>query len=530
MKQLFYENIDDKTVSRNIALYTLNKATKNNNTRAISNSYIRLYATYYNDLEKGKLFLDSSIVTSIKYKHNDLLAEGYFLRGNLFYRYGKDEKAINDFLKARKFVDREKEIYYKILYNIGVIKLDIEETKEALAIFKKCYEHYLSQIQGNDYDFIETLYGLSVAHINLKEYDLASKHAKEGYMFSRSINDSSYFRFTYIEGNNQFLKGNFIAAKDSLYKSLNYLKESDDLQNLSIAYFYLGKVYREEGNKIKMINYFKKVDSIFDETNYVYHEVRPSYEYIIKFYKNKNDIKQQLYYVNKLLIVDSLINNRFRKISKNIYKEFDRKNLVQEKNKLEISLGNSKKKSLYSTILFVLIITIISIILYFNFSRNNKQKIKFEELLKKLENENTPDELNVKKVKVIENKKQNLDIDQEVVDSILNKLEEFEKDNHYIQKGLNVALLAKQCNTNSKYLSKVINIYKEKTFRSYVNDLRIDYTVKKIKSDGVFRNYTIRAIADEVGFSNSESYAKAFYKRTGIHTSYFIKKVKNVQG
>jgi len=76
----------------------------------------------------------------------------------------------------------------------------------------------------------------------------------------------------------------------------------------------------------------------------------------------------------------------------------------------------------------------------------------------------------------------------------------------------------------------VINIYKEKTFRNYVNDLRIDYAVKKIKSEGVFRNYTIKAIADEVGFSNSESYAKAFYKRTGIHTSYFIKKVKNVQG
>jgi len=414
LKQLFYKNIDDEIVSRNIALYTLKKATKNNNTRAISNSYIRLYTVYYDDLEKGKLFLDSSIVISIKYKHDDLLAEGYFLRGNLFYRYGKDEKAINDFLKARKFVDREKEIYYKILYNIGAIKLDIEENKDALAIFKECYEHYLPQVQKNNYDFIETLYCLSVVNINLREYDLASKYTKEGYMFSRSINDSSFFRFTYIEGNNQFLKGNLISAKDSLYKSLNYLKESDDLQNLSIAYFYLGKVYREEGNKIKMINYFKKVDSIFEETNYVYHEVRPSYEYIIKFYEDKNDIKQQLYYVNKLLIVDSLINNRYRKISKNIYKEFDRKNLVKEKNKLEISLGNSEKKSLYSTILFVLIITIISIALYFNFNKNKKQKIKFKELLKKLENESTPNETTLNKVKVIEDKKQNLDINQEV--------------------------------------------------------------------------------------------------------------------
>ena len=34
------------------------------------------------------------------------------------------------------------------------------------------------------------------------------------------------------------------------------------------------------------------------------------------------------------------------------------------------------------------------------------------------------------------------------------------------------------------------------------------------------------AIAQEVGFNNSESFSKAFYKKTGIYPSYFIKQLE----
>ncbi|TEB41336.1 AraC family transcriptional regulator, partial [Flavobacterium circumlabens] len=76
------------------------------------------------------------------------------------------------------------------------------------------------------------------------------------------------------------------------------------------------------------------------------------------------------------------------------------------------------------------------------------------------------------------------------------------------------------------YLSKIINFYKGKNFSQYINDMRIIYAITKIKSDKKFRMYTIKAISEEVGFSNSESFAKAFYNNTGLQPSYFIKKIE----
>jgi AraC-like DNA-binding protein len=89
----------------------------------------------------------------------------------------------------------------------------------------------------------------------------------------------------------------------------------------------------------------------------------------------------------------------------------------------------------------------------------------------------------------------------------------FEKDQNYLLSNLKLNNLAKQFETNSSYLSKTINHYKGKNFSQYLNDLRIDFAIKKLKEDKKFRKYTIKAISEDVGFSNSESFAKAFYTK-----------------
>lgn len=83
-------------------------------------------------------------------------------------------------------------------------------------------------------------------------------------------------------------------------------------------------------------------------------------------------------------------------------------------------------------------------------------------------------------------------------------------------------------NTNSKYLSKVIKYYHSKSFSPYVNDLRIDYTIGRLKVDHKIQNYTIKAIAAEAGFNSAEAFSKYFYKKNGIYPSYFIKQLKIV--
>src|SRR5690606_36721941 len=100
------------------------------------------------------------------------------------------------------------------------------------------------------------------------------------------------------------------------------------------------------------------------------------------------------------------------------------------------------------------------------------------------------------------NKKlQNINIPKDVIEDILAKLHLFEQNNDFIKNGITLNSISKELETNSSYLSKIINFYKEVSFSNYLNNLRITYAIDKLKKDSIFRNYSIHAIALEVGFN-----------------------------
>ena len=101
----------------------------------------------------------------------------------------------------------------------------------------------------------------------------------------------------------------------------------------------------------------------------------------------------------------------------------------------------------------------------------------------------------------------------------------FENKNKFLANNINLVSLAKELNTNSTYLSHIINNTAGKNFANYINDLRIDYAIKKLKKEPKFRRYSIAAIAEEVGFNNIKSFSRAFLKKTGEHPSEYIKKL-----
>ncbi|WP_425593349.1 helix-turn-helix domain-containing protein [Aquimarina algiphila] len=74
-------------------------------------------------------------------------------------------------------------------------------------------------------------------------------------------------------------------------------------------------------------------------------------------------------------------------------------------------------------------------------------------------------------------------------------------------------------------MSKIVNVFKEKSFTQYINELRIQYITEKLKKDSRIRNYTLSTIGEEIGFNNTESFSKAFFKIIGIYPSYFIKRL-----
>lgn len=116
----------------------------------------------------------------------------------------------------------------------------------------------------------------------------------------------------------------------------------------------------------------------------------------------------------------------------------------------------------------------------------------------------------------------NLSIPKETEDLLLNKLEKFEAGKKYLSKDISLAQMASQFETNTKYLSEVINKYKQKNVNLYINELRINYIVTKLKDDPKYLQYKVSYLAEECGFSSHSSFSSVFKNITGITPNVFI--------
>lgn len=118
-----------------------------------------------------------------------------------------------------------------------------------------------------------------------------------------------------------------------------------------------------------------------------------------------------------------------------------------------------------------------------------------------------------------------LKINEAIILDVMDRLSHFENNQGYL-KPMTLHKLAKKLKTNPKYLSKIINNQYEKNFSSYINDLRINYLLKALKTDDSLKKCSIKSIAKKVGFGNAESFAKAFKRHTGINPSNYINNLK----
>ncbi|NJM79492.1 MAG: helix-turn-helix transcriptional regulator [Flavobacterium sp.] len=119
------------------------------------------------------------------------------------------------------------------------------------------------------------------------------------------------------------------------------------------------------------------------------------------------------------------------------------------------------------------------------------------------------------------------DLPTQIVEELLEKLIAFEDKKGFLEKDCSVNTIAEMFKTNQNYLSRVVNAKKGMAFNLYISNLRIDYAIERLKSDVKFRSYTIEGIAHTIGFSSATGFANAFYAKTGIKPSYFIKQLNN---
>lgn len=121
--------------------------------------------------------------------------------------------------------------------------------------------------------------------------------------------------------------------------------------------------------------------------------------------------------------------------------------------------------------------------------------------------------------------KKPLFISKEKENDILARLEKFEKSEKFLNREMSLAVLSGQMETNTKYLSEIINKYKEKNYNNYINELRINYIAYLLKTEPVYLSYKVSYLAQKAGFSSHSSFATVFKSVTGISPHTYIQQL-----
>jgi AraC-like DNA-binding protein len=509
--------------------YYISKAKANNDVENLIKGYGFKVEHYpFNESLKNA----DSMLNLIKNKSPKLLYLYYYKMGNLYSGNRKNKKGLDYYLLAYKNCDKSNERHYNaIKRQIGVIRSALGQNQDAILILKET-ENYFKEKSPTHYLFQQ--YVMAEIYNSLLELETAKVIIDKGLIMSKELkSDLMYDQFITTKGVNLYCRKDYKKALELLIpilKNASFVKE--DFSDYAFVSYYIGKSYEGLKNKDLALKYLKKVDSIFVKHNDVYLWNIDTYKFLIDFYKDKKDLKNQLVYTERLIKADSLLmsNNEFA--LKKLNKEYDIPNLILEK---ETIINQLKTRDNFSKFLIAfLVITIagLGFVIYRNKKRNREKIQLLQTDIEKylaIQHKNFEDKNKFSISETISH-----DNNQEIQgkmsdlakDNILNSLLLFEKNKGFIKNNCSLENVSKEMNTNKTYLSKIINEHKGYSFSAYINNLRIEYVIELLKADEKIRKYSIESIAEEVGYNNVKAFSKAFYERIGMKPSVFLRNIK----
>lgn len=470
------------------------------------------------------IYADSMIVAAKGAQDNELIGASYLTKGIVYFSRKQHIKALDHYLLANRYLVYSSDTYLKnkVKYNIANIKYYLGFYSEAIILYTECKAFFKDE---NPAAYISCLHSLGLCYNRMGNYTQSSIINTFALKESQRLDTPEMIPYIRLsQGINQYFLQQYPESIEQISGTLKAIIKDGDFANESVAYFYLGKNYMALKEKVIAMDYFKKVDNIFGKKGYLRPDLRESFEILIKDSREQRNMRGELYYINRLLKADSLLNSNYKDLSEMIYKQYDTVELLRAKNAVEKQLSDKKAGERVFIYLFLALFLIILFLSYRYYSVREKYKKRFKELLRDVQPE---------KIRVNASQPSGLELDplnlkQEVIESILNNLAKFEQKRGYLQKDLTVGKVAEAFGTNGKYLSKVIMAYKGKKFINYINDLKIDHIIALLKTETKYRRYTNKALAEEAGFSTTQHFTMAFVKKALITPTFFITELNKV--
>jgi AraC-like DNA-binding protein len=370
-------------------------------------------------------------------------------------------------------------------YNcLGMNKSAEGKSREAIKSFQ--YAIGIFRNINNRQSLSFALSNLASEYVKLNKPDSAWSYLKESLSVSEGIKDK-------------------LAMVDAYAIMASYLKKKNKIDE-SIKYLLKGeRLAKEMGN----LNYLK---SIYNELSFCY--------------DIKNDSKKAFYYLRlKEGINDTIQKKNPNKAIIEMMVNYETARMKEEADKSKSAVerfkAESKKKSLILWGVITGIILFISIILLLFWKKFSPLINLYRSIIKKP----FTDKRNIKSVlKAADtDNSQNAKINSGVSDAIIEKLDRLmNEEKAYLNNDLTLGLTAEKLETNTAYLSHIINEQFGMNFSNYLNKYRIE-EAKRILSANEQNILSFEGIANSCGFKSRSSFNQAFKRFTGITPTEYSK-------
>ncbi len=489
-------------------------------------TYIKQASTLYGeeDYEQSMSYFDQAEKIATALRHDSLLSVIYTRKGHIHLRDGKNKNALTAYSKALDIAESTEYKELEITANSGLIVIlrRMNRLDKALKTVHRSLKILPNTKFYRKGGHASIVILASEVHLDQEQYDSTLYYIEKGLEISKKLQYKEAILDLYIK------KGMVYYYQKKYDKSLSFLFQAKDMLSkqeienksfplINTSYF-IASCYYQQGSYDRAISILLDSINSFEENDLFKPPAIRSHLLLANCYNEKKEYEKANQWRSRYVkLNESYQNDKDQTVD--IIHERETKKLQEEI--IHIKANQIKDQQAKNQIFWVLLLTALTLIcfvfIYFKKQRSNKTL--FNKLIQEI---NDLESIKHPTTNKEESRKEMVIDDQKIIE-IAQGLEKLEAQEYFLKSECNLRSMAKKLKTNATYLSKTINIHKQKNFTDYINDLRIEYVLKRLKDDKKFRSFSIQSIATEIGYKSSYSLVKHFKARTGINPSYYIK-------
>ncbi|MCW3160513.1 tetratricopeptide repeat protein [Chryseobacterium oryctis] len=479
--------------------------------------------------DSSEIVLNQIIDFAHKENKPTYLAKAYYLKS--FNSYLKsDAKTTLDFAeKALNISEKNdypigKALAYRMQgtqnAKLGLLKEASENLNDALAEVNNINTDEGHELKG-------LIYNSFLILLNQKEYAKKEYYSKNAIQEFQKIknttrrNELLVSAYTNIGYTLSEVK-KFDEAKIYFKNALALVGIDDNYLRATILHD-LGFSLSQQNKTDSAIFYYKKALDITNKFGFNEKKIEITKNLEEAFTKQHDPDNAKKYKIEHLELKDSLAYNQKMAVDKTL--------TTKEKNfEKKINENNTISKGLIILCVILLISLGVFVFKLIQFNKKHKQIVSkiYEEGITPATYEEEGTQEVIEEVSINEISQPDKKISPELEESILMGLKNFEENLNFNNKNVTLYNLANELNVNTKYLSAVIKKHKNLNFNQYINYLRINYIVDKLKNEDKYRKYKINHLAEITGYSSHSAFSLEFKKIVGMHPSAFIKALDKI--